>query len=283
MSYVRSSLFLLAASGILITSCGSNGNNEGASAKDTVAAPYPKIELAPVDNSPEFKDASLTIKNVSSSLQGKDSVKLTFEFDVKNYELKNQTPDADNKMCNNSAKGQHIHFILDNQPYVALYEPKYEVVVPVKSEHYVMAFLSRSYHESIKSKGAATMSHFSVNEKAQVKKIIGPETPMVFYSRPKGDYFGKDTSNVLLDFYIWNTTLATDGNKVKATISNPAIPNHDTSIMITNWQPYFIHHLGTGKCAVTLTLVDKDGKNIEGANTTVSRSFMLAADEPIKK
>lgn len=281
----RSLLFIVAGSSLLFTSCGSaNNNDKKEGANDSVSTPYPKIELALVANSPEFKDAQLQVKGVKSTIvEGSDSVKLSFEFDVKNYELKNQTLDAEGKMCNNSAKGQHIHFILDNQPYVALYEPKYEVVVPIKSEHYVMAFLSRSYHESIKSKGAAQLYHFSVNEKGQLTKLAVPATPMIFYSRPKGDYIGKDTANVLLDFYVWNTTLATDSNKVKAEISNPAIPNHDTAIVITDWKPYFIHNLGTGKSKITLTLVDKDGKPLTGDNATVSRNFQLAAEEPLKK
>ena len=39
---------------------------------------------------------------------------------------------------------------------------------------------------------------------------------MLFYSRPKAEYAGKDAKIILLDFYLVNTELSKDGNKVKA-------------------------------------------------------------------
>ena len=100
---------------------------------------------------------------------------------------------------------------------------------------------------------------------------------MIFYSRPKGDYFGKDVNNVLLDFYVWNCTLAPDGYKVKAEIANQAIEAQKLSATIDKWEPHFIQNLGLGKCTVALTLVDKDGKKVDGPQTTASREFTLAA------
>jgi hypothetical protein len=275
MKYINALLCL----SLIFAGCGGEkGANKSTGTDSTKLSPYPAIALQVVGNSPEYPDANLQMANVKAQPQGKDSTKLSFEFTVKNYELKMQTADTGNKMCNNSAKGQHIHFILDNQAYQALYEPKNEIVVANNSEHFLMAFLSRSYHESIKSKGAGMLYHFKVNEKGKLQK-----TPMLFYSRPKGDYIGKDTANVLLDFYVWNASLAADAYKVKAHISNADIPQHDTTITITNWKPNFIKHLGIGKCAITLTLIDKDGKNLEGPNTTVTRKIQLAAAEPLKK
>ena len=113
------------------------------------------MKLAEVPPSPEFPDAQLGISGMQATPVGTDSVKLSIRFDVKNFDMKAQTTDAEGKQCNNSAQGQHIHFILDNRPYVALYEPKHETTVALNSEHYLLCFLSRSYHESVKSPGAA--------------------------------------------------------------------------------------------------------------------------------
>ena len=260
----------------------SNNNSDKGETKDTAAAkaPLQPISMTPVGTSPEFQDAQLGMASVKAEKAGNDSAKVMFSFSVKNYELKQQTGDAGGKLCNNSDKGQHIHFILDNKPYKALYTPGDTVTLANNTEHYLMAFLSRSYHESLKSKGAALVYHFKIDEKGNLKKLDDPKTPMVFYSRPKGDYIGKDTTNVLFDFYVWNTTLAADGNKVKAQIHTEN--GGDTSITITDWRSNFLHNLGTGKSTITLTLVDKDGKNIEGTNTSVSRDFHLAAQEPMK-
>lgn len=254
-------------------------DNSGTSDTAKVEAPAPEpagpIAIKPVTGSPEFPDAQLLIKNVKAELQGTDSVKITVDYDVKNYELKNQTSDATSKNCNNSKDGQHIHFILDNKPYQALYAPTKTFTVPVKSEHYLMSFLSRSYHESIKTPKAGVLYHFSVDEKGKLTKMEIPKTPMIFYSRPKGDYLGADTKNLLLDFYVYNTTLAPDGNKVKVDVNG-------TNFDIDKWQPYFIENAPMGDVTVKVQLVDKDGKNIEGVNTSVSRTAKLAQAEPMK-
>ncbi|MBS1689029.1 MAG: hypothetical protein JSS96_09910 [Bacteroidetes bacterium] len=274
------------SSAILLASCGQSGTkSETTTATDTTktatTTPAAPIGLKPVGNSPEFPDAQLSIASVSATKQGNDSAKVTFNFTVKNYTLGMQTADTGSKLCNNSAKGQHIHFILDEQPYTALYEPKNEVVLANNTEHYLMAFLSRSYHESIKSKGAALVYHFKIDDKGKLVKMDDPKTPMVFYSRPKGDYIGKDMTNVLLDFYVWNANLSADGYKVKADVTPEG--GTDASFTISDWKSNFLNNLPQGKTKVTLTLLDKDGKQVQGPNTTVDRSINLSADEPMKK
>jgi hypothetical protein len=272
-------LTLAVSCSIFVASCGnSNSSNGSATATDTTkATPPAPVALASVSASPEFPNASLTISSVKADKAGKDSAKVIFNFDVKNYELKMQTSDNGSKLCNNSDKGQHIHFILDNTPYKALYDPTNDVTLPNNTEHYLVAFLSRSYHESIKSKGAAVVYHFKIDEKGNLKKLEEPKTPMITYSRPKGDYAGKDTTNVLLDFYIWNCTLSPDGYKVKADIANEDKPAQQLTVTIDKWEPHFIQNLCTGKCKVSLTLLDKDGKQVEGPETTVTREFSLKA------
>lgn len=285
MTHTIKFLTLGLSSALLLASCGNSETKttttDTTKTTTTTPAPAAPISLKPVGNSPEFPDAQLSIASVSAAKQGNDSAKVSFNFTVKNYQLGMQTADTGSKLCNNSAKGQHIHFILDEQPYTALYEPKNDVVLANNTEHYLMAFLSRSYHESIKSKGAALVYHFKIDDKGKLVKMDEPKTPMVFYSRPKGDYIGKDMTNVLLDFYVWNTNLSADGYKVKADVT----PESGTaaSFTISDWKSNFLNNLPQGKTKVTLTLLDKDGKAVEGPNTTVSRSINLSADEPMKK
>lgn len=265
------------------TSCQNNGDGGQSDTNDSTAAMPAEAEhvaITAVDTSPQFKDAQLAIASVKAEKAGADSAKVTFNFNVKNYELKQQTSDAGNKLCSNSDKGQHIHFILDNMPYQALYEPTNTITVANNSDHILMAFLSRSYHESLKTKGAALVYHFSIDGKGNLKKLAVPSTPMVFYSRPKGDYIGKDTSNVLFDFYVWNTTLSPDGYKVRAQIHNES--GRDTAIVMTEWKSSFLHNLGMGKSFIILTLLDKDNKPVEGPNTQAMRHFNLAAQEPMQ-
>lgn len=261
---------------VLLAAC---GNNEEKQTEEVVTEPAkPTLTVSNVAGSPEYDGATIGMGKVEATAAN-DSVKLTFNFNVKNYELKSQTADAGSKMCNNSAQGQHIHFILNNQPYAALYEPKHSVTVAKNTEHYLMAFLSRSYHESVKTKGAALVYHFKVDENGKVQQLDEPTTPMVFYSRPKGDYVGeKDTKNLLLDYYIWNTTLGADASQVMAHVKGDGV---DTTLALKEWKPQFLHNMPMGKSNITLTLADKDGKKLDGPMTEVTREFGLSADEPL--
>lgn len=229
------------------------------------------IKLTEVKESDEFADAELGIKSMNIVGAGMPDT-VMFKFDVKNYILGNQTPDASQKRCANSAKGQHIHFIVDNKPYEALYKPEFKTTF-AQGPHIVLAFLSRSYHQSIKSKNAYVLKQIkSGNTKLPDYDI---SKPMLFYSRPKGFYIGADTQTVLLDFYVVNTTISKKTNRVKATINGKVF-------MLNVWKPFLIQGLPMGLSKIKLELVDKKGKLVEGQFTTIEREITLAASEPIK-
>lgn len=268
--------YILLGTSLLFTACGENNDSEE-KVEETVIAPAP-LKLTEASSSPDFNDAKLSLGEVTTTPNG-DKSKVTFNFKVENYELMNQTSDANTKMCANSDKGQHIHFILDNEPYAALYEPKHEISLEKGSEHYLLAFLSRSYHESVKSEGASFVYHFKVDENGNIKKLDAPKEPLLFYSRPKGKYVGiKETDKLLLDFFVWNTEIGEDGNHVLAHIKGNGV---DTTMNINKWQAYFLHNMPMGTPSITLTLVDKDGNEVEGPMSKVTREFTLAAEEPI--
>lgn len=271
--------FMAGASLLLLAACGPGKTTDEKASEQNTQEAVKKVELADAPASQDFPGATLTVKNVTATPVGNDSVRLKFDFGISNYELKAQTSDADAKMCANSAEGQHIHFILDNMPYKALYEPTHEEVVAKNSEHYLLTFLSRSYHESLKNKEAAVLTHFKVDANGQYQKLGEPSTPMLFYSRPKGDYIGKDTANLLLDFYPWNFQLD-NSHSVKAVITNNTTGATGT-FMINQWTPKLIKNLGAGQCTATISLVDNEGNPLTGPNTTVTRNFTLAAKEPM--
>lgn len=222
-----------------------------------------KYKLLPV-TSPVFANASLAMNGVADDAKLKEGAN-TFAFTVQNYKLGEQTPDAKEKGLANSGKGQHIHWILNNDPYSAHYEPT--VKKELKAGGYVaLAFLSRSYHESVKNEKSYVVKKFTVGDAEPHK--IDLKAPQMFYSRPKGTYKWKANDKLLLDFFLLNTELSTEGNKVRATINGEA---H----MIDKWQPYAIEGLEAGKVTVKLELLDKDGKVIEGPFNTVERDVTL--------
>lgn len=222
------------------------------------------LKLYYMSSSPEFADAKLAISTPAD--KGKAAAgDVKFAYTVTDYQLGAQTDDAAGKMCANSDKGQHIHLILNNGPYSAQYEPNF--VQKLEAGHYVaLSFISRSYHESIKTAGAYTLTQFNVGGGKESKDLT---KPYLFYSRPKGEYTGEDTKRLMLDFYLANTTISADGNKVKATI------NGKTEFILTEWRPYIIEGLPMGDNKIQLDLIDKDGKLVEGGFNQVERTFKL--------
>jgi hypothetical protein len=226
------------------------------------------LVITPLAESNDFPSAKLSIKNVKTEMLGIDSVKMMVNFDVTNYDLTKMTMDMNADDCANSEQGQHIHFIMDNKPYQALYKPENTVKLPVNSEHYLLCFLSRSYHLSVKSPDASLLIHFKIDENGKYVQLPTPTKPMLFYSRPKGEYAGKDTQNVLLDFYVKNAKIGPKDYKVKVNVA-------DTTFTVDQWQPYFIKNAPMGNLKLKIQLLDAAGKEVSGPNTTVERSVTL--------
>lgn len=227
------------------------------------------ISVSPIADSKEFPGANLQIASITAEKVGTDSAKLTVKYDVKNFKLTEMTDDAHAAHMANSHDGQHIHFILDNKPYTALYKPENSVTVALNSEHYLLSFLSRSYHESIKTTDASKLIKFKVDAAGKLTQEATPKEPSLFYSRPKGEYKGEETKNLLLDFFLVNTTIAPTGNKVVADINGQ-------KFTLDNWGPYEIKGLPMGDNKVKLTLVDKDGNAVTGDNVSIERDIKLS-------
>jgi len=233
------------------------------------------LTLTGVVESSEFSKATLKLQEISPAPnKGQYASSLTFKFLWTNYTLKMQTANAAELMCANSKDGQHIHFILDNSPYQALYDSGY-LKKDIKDGHHVLlAFLSRSYHMSLKQKSAYILKEFNTGEAAAADNF-NEKAPHLFYSRPKGDYIGAgNIKKVLLDFYLINCNLSDKGFKVKVTIDG-------TEFLISKWMPYFIEGLSVGEHNIKLELIDKSNKTVASPFNPVERKFTLATGEPL--
>ena len=110
-----------------------------------------QITITKVEGSTAYENAKLHLKESQSIAAGH-----LFSFDLENYELGAQSPKAFDYTLANSAKGQHIHFIINNGPYSAKYTKEFihDQWDQTDENNVVLAFLSRSYHESVKNKNA---------------------------------------------------------------------------------------------------------------------------------
>ena len=214
-----------------------------------------KISITKVLGSPKFESAKLKLNE--QVITDKEH---EFSFEVSNYSLGMQTVKDFDYHLANSAKGQHIHFIVNNDPYSAHYEDTFTKQLE-ESSNVILAFLSRSYHESVKNPNAFILTQTGENK-------IDLSNEFLFYSRPKGTYKDADTENLLLDFYLVNTEISSDGNKVKATIMN-------TEFIIDEWAPYYIKGLPKGEIKIKLELIDAFGNLIDTPFNPSQRTVIL--------
>lgn len=264
---------IIAGAAIVLTSCQEQKVEEN---QATSLPVMKKIETEVLESngiqlvsvaSPQFEKAKIEMVNPSTSV---NEGMVDFEFLVENYELGAQTEDASTKACANAAKGQHIHLILNNEPYTAHYEANFQRELPA-GNYTALAFLGRSYHEGIKTKDAHVFAQFTVGE-PEVKERVNLDQEHIIYNRPKGLYKGADTAQVMLDFYLLNTTISESGNTVRVTINNAA------KFMISQWQPYFIKGLKRGTNSIKLELLGPDGKIIPGPYNVVERTIIVEDD-----
>lgn len=216
-----------------------------------------QITIVPIAGSKEYPDATMLGRTYKD---GK------FNFNIKSdtYQLGAQTDDSIQKQCANSSKGQHIHLIVDDKPYAAKYTSDFDYTIE-DGEHYVLTFLGRSYHESIKNGKAHIATKTNIKNKSVTSEVPVDES-MIFYSRPKGTYVGDETKNILLDYFLINPKA---GQYVQVDVNGTTVQN------LKKWQPYVIKNLPMGKNTVTLTLIDSDGNKVSAPLNPVSRTFEL--------
>jgi hypothetical protein len=224
------------------------------------------LKLYPLTDSPLFNDAILDLNSPGESETIKNNV-VNFNYEIKNYELaKPTTQGCCATNCANSNKGQHIHLILNNEPYQAKYSTSFSD--SLKDGHYIaLSFLSRSYHESIKHYEAYDLRQFTVGKTELPNADL--TKPLLFYSRPKGEYKGAETKKVLLDFYVVNANLSASDYKVRATVNG-------TAFTLTSWKAYLIEGLPMGESTFKIELLDRDGQIVNSEFNSVERKITLS-------
>ena len=225
------------------------------------------IRLTPFSDSPKYPEAQL---NELSPIAGSTvpSGEVAFSYQITNFILTRMSSGPHMAQMANSMKGQHIHNIVDNEPYTAHYDTKFTKAIP-DGQHVVLSFLSRSYHESLKHRGAYDLRVINVGKGPFTGPAFDTKAPAMFYSRPKDTYSGADARRIMLDFYLVNTTLEPGGNRVRATING-------TEFMLDQWVPYMMEGLPAGENTVKLELVDAAGTMIPGPYNSVTRTFTVA-------
>lgn len=253
--------------------------------KDLMAARGEQDSAAPALKIVEPKaDASIASSTVK--------VKLDISGDLKGYKP---------HMDETTKTGNHIHVILDNQPYEAYYnlDHEFELRNVTDGKHTLRVFASRPWHESYKNEGSFQIVKFTVkNGGADANKpattnsgqqmsnananaaptpegkamqpstggAVDPKKPLLTYSRPKGEYKGADADPIMIDFWLANAKLTGDGGEFRVRYS---VDGGEVKF-IEKWAPIWLSGWTAGKHTVKLELVDKNGNLVDngGYNST---------------
>ncbi|MFN0125016.1 MAG: hypothetical protein ACKV2V_31310 [Blastocatellia bacterium] len=270
-----------------------------------VATPEPKQELTVGERPQGVKDlmaargeqdkASPALKIVSpannAAISGSTvNVKLGISGDLKGYKP-GKNPDG---------TGNHIHVILDNQPYEAHYhlDHGFELRNVAEGKHTLRVFASRPWHESYKNNGSFQMVSFTVKgggdaakptttaggqKMADPKASPAPEKegkdvaasqggaadtkkPLLTYSRPKGEYKDKAADSIMVDFWLSGAKLQGDGGEYRVRYSiDGGAPQ-----FIDKWEPIWVKGWIAGKHKVKIELVDKTGAVVDNGGYNIT-------------
>lgn len=226
-------------------------------------------ERAPAD----YPDLALRILSPSDGEtleEGETSARL----EVQGFQLGVPTPGLAERGLAFSEDGQHIHLIVDNRPYQAIYD----LSEPVDLEdlepgpHVLRAFPSRSWHESVKVPSAFAATTFFVEDTAGTAPA-DLDAPLLTYSRPKDSYEGADADSVMVDFYVSNVELEEGGHTVRLSVDGE--PVYD----MTRWVPHYILGLPAGTHRIRLQLLDPDGQPVPGPFNDTEREIEVTRSD----
>ncbi|WP_315862342.1 hypothetical protein [Cylindrospermopsis raciborskii] len=174
--------------------------------------------------------------------------------------------------------GPHLHVILDNQPYIPVYDVNIPLVLKDLSAgtHTLRVFASRPWHESFKNEGAYAQTTFHVLTKSSDNNP-DPNLPLLTYSRPNGNYGAEP---IMLDFYLGNAPLHTgaqenlegEESNVGSNIGNWRIrcTINGESFVLDNWETIYLKGFKPGKNWVELEFLDNEGNPVKNVfNSTV--------------
>lgn len=301
---------------VFLSACGGATDANHANHSNTTnsnAAPAGPVNLTTVETPQRIKDMmaargeqdsaqpdlEITVPEDGSTIETSTVlVALVLGGDRKGYE---PGMDRETKM------GNHIHVILDNQPYEAYYNinEMFELRNVPDGEHTLRVFASRPWHESYKNEGSFDVVKFTVKDgganlnipastnsgqamsNANTTPKATPEgkdmpasqggaiditKPLLTYSRPKGEYKGVDADPIMIDFWLANAKLTGDGGEYRVRYS----VNGGEPKFIEKWTPLWLQDWTAGKHSIKLELVDKDGNVVDnGGYNSTTREFTV--------
>ncbi|MGK7931634.1 MAG: hypothetical protein AB4041_09395 [Microcystaceae cyanobacterium] len=169
--------------------------------------------------------------------------------------------------------GPHLHLIVDNQPYMAIYDVSEPITLEnlAPGSHTIRVFASRPWHESFKNEGAYAQTTFHIFTQTE-DNTPDPDLPLLTYSRPKGTYGAEP---ILLDFYLTNAPLhiysPEEGDMNPTANWRIRVTINGESFLLDRWQSVYLKGLEKGENWVKLEFLDEQGNPVNNAFNNTAR------------
>ncbi len=226
--------------------------------------------------------------DISIDYPEKNSVQTTMpvrlQIHLQGFPLGTNTDNPREREIRNEGQGQTVRVIIDDRPMIELNETHapndafddheqyydqtldYDIRSLSSGMHVIRAFTAFSYGESVKEDEGFTSSVFYYKNKSD-DSSMNIKQPFITYNEPTGKFSASQP--VLLDFYLCNCELSSDGYKVKLSVDGEA------HRLLTQWTPYYIYGLSRGTHNIRLQLLDASHRTVSGDFNDVSHTIVV--------
>lgn len=250
-------------------------------------AKYSDIRVVPVSRTPESNTIILKIVFPRNHAE-KSKLPIPAQMRLEGFPLGVISQFDRAKELRENPKAQSVRVIVDEGPYKDYNQSRedsfdenrefYDKIVsfdikdPIQpGQHIIRTFPVRSFGESLKDPGAYDAEVFYYQDPSK-KNTLNQDLskPYLTYNEPQG-HFSASNSNtpILLDFYLTNCQLSSDGFKIRLSIDG------HVNRMLTDWVPYYIYGLPKGSHTIMIELLDKDSNLVPGIFNKVSKTIIV--------
>jgi hypothetical protein len=210
------------------------------------------IRLIEIVDFPVFEDVKLKLLSKNAKyLEGKNKL----EFSLLGFNLGEKTVAENDLELPIEDGGQYI--LLNNLKNKEIKKFSSQIETELsQGENYFLAFLSRSYRISLKNPESSLLLKITTNN-SEGTLVEENKEPYLYLNEPNGVFEINKTKKILLDFYIKNTTVSSNGNYISLIIDG-------TEFKLTKWAPFYIEGLGIGKHNISIALKNKNGLLLKG-------------------
>lgn len=218
---------------------------------DTISAEKPKISFFHYDEKNDYPDAIIEMYTPLSNQTFRPG-KIPFEFNIKNY------PFAE------GLSGFQLNLILNSGDPIGYNMPIFQRELK-EGTYRAVAYLIDPEGLALKEFGNYIDRDFMVGDTRPFPYFAEPS---VFLNLPKDKQTYNSEQEVIIDFLVVGGDMKADGLKVQITVN-------DFSYEIEEMTPVRVANLPKGEYRLYVNLLRKDGKDLDGAFSRVSKTIII--------